>query len=146
MANSPPFSDFCRHFHSVYVYHKPAVITVLIRGTIPCWLSISCSILTFNKINDYCILKWKNSGAIFSDPTVLTELGTSLSPVGTLDSVFLLATCYFRSSRVQQAKHLLGHHRESNNAKCDLLYAQCCLQLHEYVSFCDSIICSWLAN
>lgn len=47
--------------------------------------------------------------------------------------MFLLATCYFRSGRVQQARHLLGQHRGTNNAKCDLLYARCCLQLNEYV-------------
>lgn len=58
---------------------------------------------------------------------------TCSSPVGSLESVFLLATCYFRSGRVQQARHLLGQHRGTNNAKCDLLYARCCLQLNEYV-------------
>ena len=58
--------------------------------------------------------------------------------VNSLDSTYLLATCYYRSGRVQQAKHLLSKARDqattTPNPHCNLLYARCCLDLKEYVS------------
>ena len=52
-----------------------------------------------------------------------------------MDTTFLLATCYYRSGRLQQAKHLLSKEKFSvlNHPPCTLLYAQCCLDLKEYV-------------
>ena len=55
-----------------------------------------------------------------------------------LDAVYLLAMTYYRSRRLQQAKHLLSKHRSRDrhataSAKCDLLYARCCLDLNEWV-------------
>lgn len=62
----------------------------------------------------------------------------SCFPVSSLDSVYLLATCYYRSGRVQQAKHLLSKCRDwgssPNISQCNLLYARCCLDLKEYVT------------
>ena len=58
--------------------------------------------------------------------------------VNSIDSAYLLATCYYRSGRVQQAKHLLSKARDhhaamATTAQCNLLYARCCLHLKEYV-------------
>ncbi|KAL5489548.1 hypothetical protein EMCRGX_G018653 [Ephydatia muelleri] len=51
--------------------------------------------------------------------------------VGNNDTVYLLATCYYRSGRKQQAKYLLEKHSGNHSAKCNLLYARCCLDLGE---------------
>ena len=59
----------------------------------------------------------------------LPQLTASSPSVDCLDSSYLLATCYFRSGRVQQARHALGQHR--GDPRCGLLYARCCLQLNE---------------
>ena len=60
---------------------------------------------------------------------------SSACSVCSLDSAYLLATCYYRSGRVQQAKHLLTKARDLANtattAQCNLLYAKCCLDLKE---------------
>lgn len=49
------------------------------------------------------------------------------------DTTFLLATCYYRSGRLQQAKHLLKENASSgsHHSHSVLLYAQCCLDLKE---------------
>ena len=50
-------------------------------------------------------------------------------PVKSVHTAFLLATCYYRSGRTQQARHLLIGHKMS--PQCQLLYARCCLDLKE---------------
>lgn len=52
--------------------------------------------------------------------------------VGATDSAYLLATCYYRLKRVQEARYLLRSY--TAHPQCALLYAQCCLELRELVS------------
>ena len=54
----------------------------------------------------------------------------SLNAAETVESIFLLATCYYRSGRKQQSRHLLMAETASS-PECDLLYARCCLELGE---------------
>ena len=54
-----------------------------------------------------------------------------LALAGSLESTHLLGTCYYRSGRLQQARHLLAGKALHRSPSCDLLYAQCCLELGE---------------
>ncbi|XP_064389846.1 cell division cycle protein 27 homolog isoform X2 [Halichondria panicea] len=57
-----------------------------------------------------------------------------LKVVSSTDTSYLLATCYYRSGRVQQAKHHLSKEGVLSHPHCSLLYAQCCLTLKQYKS------------
>ena len=56
--------------------------------------------------------------------------------VGDVESLYLLATCLYRSGRLQQAHHLLSKLTPSCHAPSNLLHATICLDLNESVSFC----------
>ena len=51
--------------------------------------------------------------------------------VGDVESLYLLATCQYRSGRLQQARHLLSKLSPSRHAPSDLLLATICLDLDE---------------
>lgn len=72
----------------------------------------------------YCLNSYHYEDATFLAERLHAEVGNN-------DTVYLLATCYYRSGRKQQAKYLLERHCEIHNAKCNLLYARCCLDLGE---------------
>lgn len=52
--------------------------------------------------------------------------------VETDDSVFTLATCYYRSQRVHEAFWLLNS-KDTKSAKCKFLQAKCAFELKKYV-------------
>eukprot|EP00731_Ephydatia_muelleri_P020150 Em0012g975a len=72
----------------------------------------------------YCLNSYHNEDATFLAERLHAEVGNN-------DTVYLLATCYYRSGRKQQAKYLLEKHSGNHSAKCNLLYARCCLDLGE---------------
>lgn len=50
--------------------------------------------------------------------------------VDTEESLFLLATCYYRSGRIRQAYALLSQ-KAPNSAQCRFLLAKCCYDLEK---------------
>lgn len=50
--------------------------------------------------------------------------------VDTEESLFLLATCYYRSGRVRQAYALLSQ-KAPSSAQCRFLLAKCCYDLEK---------------
>ena len=68
----------------------------------------------------------------FTEPFLFsTKYHAHTHAVGSVDTSHLLATCYYRSGQVQQAKHHLSKEGLTSHPHCSLLYAQCCLTLKE---------------
>ena len=51
--------------------------------------------------------------------------------VNTVETRYLLATCYYRAGHMREAMHLLKSDGELRDVQSRLLYARCCLDLKE---------------
>lgn len=61
---------------------------------------------------------------------ILMYYYNTIITVDTEESLFLLATCYYRSGRIRQAYALLSQ-KAPNSAQCRFLLAKCCYDLEK---------------
>ncbi|XP_012055231.1 PREDICTED: cell division cycle protein 27 homolog [Atta cephalotes] len=80
----------------------------------------------------HCLNHYAYPDAIFLAERLCAEVDTE-------ESLFLLATCYYRSGRVRQAYALLSQ-KAPNSAQCRFLLAKCCYDLEKYAEAEAAII------
>lgn len=61
----------------------------------------------------------------------LVTVNYDYCPVNTVETRYLLGTCYYRAGRKREAMHLLKGDGELRDVQSRLLYARCCLDLKE---------------
>ncbi|CAL7943703.1 unnamed protein product [Xylocopa violacea] len=80
----------------------------------------------------HCLNHYAYPDAIFLAERLCAEVDTE-------ETLFLLATCYYRSGRVRQAYSLLSK-KAPNSAQCRFLLAKCCYDLEKYAEAEAAII------
>lgn len=80
----------------------------------------------------HCLNHYAYPDAIFLAERLCAEVDTE-------ESLFLLATCYYRSGRIRQAYALLSQ-KAPNSAQCRFLLAKCCYDLEKYAEAEAAII------
>ncbi|XP_032689965.1 cell division cycle protein 27 homolog [Odontomachus brunneus] len=80
----------------------------------------------------HCLNHYAYPDAIFLAERLCAEVDTE-------ETLFLLATCYYRSGRVRQAYALLSQ-KARNSAQCRFLLAKCCYDLEKYAEAEATII------
>ncbi|KYN01396.1 Cell division cycle protein 27 like protein [Cyphomyrmex costatus] len=80
----------------------------------------------------HCLNHYAYPDAIFLAERLCAEVDTE-------ESLFLLATCYYRSGRVRQAYALLSQ-KAPSSAQCRFLLAKCCYDLEKYAEAEAAII------
>ncbi|CAK9823846.1 Cell division cycle protein 27 homolog [Anthophora retusa] len=80
----------------------------------------------------HCLNHYAYPDAIFLAERLCAEVDTE-------ETLFLLATCYYRSGRVKQAYALLSK-KAPNSAQCRFLLAKCCYDLEKYAEAEAAII------
>ncbi|XP_077281606.1 cell division cycle protein 27 [Temnothorax americanus] len=80
----------------------------------------------------HCLNHYAYPDAIFLAERLCAEVDTE-------ESLFLLATCYYRSGRIRQAYALLSQ-KAPSTAQCRFLLAKCCYDLEKYAEAEAAII------
>ncbi|XP_066584032.1 cell division cycle protein 27 homolog isoform X2 [Prorops nasuta] len=80
----------------------------------------------------HCLNHYAYPDAIFLAERLFAEVDTE-------ETLFLLATCYYRSGRVRQA-HALLYKKAPSSAQCRFLLAKCCYDLEKYAEAEAAII------
>ncbi|XP_015587728.1 cell division cycle protein 27 homolog isoform X2 [Cephus cinctus] len=80
----------------------------------------------------HCLNHYAYPDAIFLAERLFAEVDTE-------DTLFLLATCYYRSGRIRQAHALLSK-KAPSSSQCRFLLAKCCYDLEKYAEAEAAII------